>query len=261
VDSAANVVTVVSGLDSNATKMDQIGVNAARVWEEALQADPGATTAVIAWQGYDAPQWPEVAFEDKAAAGATLLAKDVAALAVTRRGRANVTVLGHSYGSTTASLALQREGMAKNVNQVVLTGSPGAGGHAKSARDLHLRRDQLYVASASRDPVTKLEDQLGADPAHKDFGATRVKAEHTDRDASWLNPVDDHSRYTDRSTDSESLYAVGLIVTGRSSELAAVGMLAEPRRTELQYRGPDVRMPVVIDPEAARAPTSGHVHK
>lgn len=262
VDAADNLAVMVSGMDSNATKMDQIGVNAARLQEEGTQADPGATTAVIAWQCYDAPDKAEAPFEDKAMVGAALLAADVAALGSTRRRPSKPSIFGHSYGSTTVSLALQREGLAEHVDQVVLTGSPGAGGDARSVRDLNLRRGQVYVASASRDPVTTTGQVHGADPAREEFGATRVKAENVDRGARW-NPLDtpSHSDYTSRLGDPEALYAMGLIVTGRESELAAGGMLAEHRRTELRELGSGAgTVPTLVDPESLREPTTGHVH-
>ena len=69
-----------------------------------------------------------------------------------------LTVVCHSYGSTTTCLALQREGMT--VDQVALIGSPGVGGEATTVADLHLNRSQVFVGSASRDLVTSITTVL-----------------------------------------------------------------------------------------------------
>jgi pimeloyl-ACP methyl ester carboxylesterase len=100
-----------------------------------------------------------------------------------------LTVVGHSYGSTTTGLALQRENL--DVDQVVLIGSPGVGGEARTVADLGLDRSQVFVGSARRDPVTTFPDSLGEDPSEEVFGATRFKAESVER--SWHTDPADHS--------------------------------------------------------------------
>ncbi|AKU18310.1 alpha/beta hydrolase [Luteipulveratus mongoliensis] len=257
-DSAANVAYAVPGLESRGSKVSQVGGDAYNLWAEANKAGPSAPTAVIAWQGYDAPELTNVASEAKARAGARLLTRDVAALTVTNHHDPNVTVVGHSYGSTTTTLALQSEGLADHVDQVVLIGSPGVGGDADSVSDLHLNRDQLFVGSASRDVVTTDYQLLGTDPAEEGFGATRFKAENVHRDAGLPWQVGDHSRYYDPG--SESLYAIADIVSGHRGELAAHDLLAGSRQSEVggsPYVGPTS---TTHDPEHDRAPTGGHLH-
>lgn len=259
-DTATNIAVCVPGLESRVSKMDQIGGDAYALYRESLAADPTHQTAVIAWQGYDAPEFSNVMFQDHADAGARLLAADVAALGVTHgAGSPNVTVVAHSYGSTTAGLALQRYGLADSVNQVVLIGSPGVGGEAHSVTDLHLRDDQLYVGSASRDVVTTTYGQLGSDPSYDSFGGTRFKAENVNRDFGFPWQFDDHSRYYDDGTHSESLYAMADIVTGQGDQLDDHGMVAEGRRTDTitSYRG---SYSIDVDPENSRTPTAGHQH-
>ena len=99
-----------------------------------------------------------------------------------------MTVLGHSYGSTTVSDAAAGYGM--HADDVVLVGCPGTD-LAHSAADFHLNEGgHLYVGAASSDPVTKLgaipqihvpgtdfTASLGDDPAMDDYGSTRFKAE------------------------------------------------------------------------------------
>lgn len=68
----------------------------------------------------------------------------------------HLTVLGHSYGSLTASLALQdlnAQG-AHPVNDVVFYGSPGL--ELYSPAQLGLDHGHAYVMQAPHDPITNL---------------------------------------------------------------------------------------------------------
>ncbi|MDE9364662.1 alpha/beta hydrolase [Luteipulveratus sp. YIM 133132] len=260
-DLATYVALCVPGLASRGSKMHQVGGDARRLQAEAARGRPPRDVAVIAWQGYDAPDTADVASQRKARAGAQLLTRDVTALRAAHTGPVNLTVVGHSYGSTTVGLALQNAGLADQVDQVALIGSPGVGGTARSVDDLHLRRDRVFVGSASRDQVTTNFQSLGADPAKDSFGATRFKAESVERASDFAAPwnMDDHSRYYDSDHHSESLYALADIVSGRKDQLAAHDMLAQPRHSSdvLQLHGPSID---IDDPEHDRTPTEGHQH-
>ena len=150
----------------------------------------------------------------------------------------HVTVLGHSYGSTTVADAFAQSGM--HANDAVLLGCPGTD-LAGSAADFHLDGGQVYVGSASSDPVSwigaapewlpdwlnrslgypvGLDAGLGIDPAGDAFGSIRFDAEVVGSDGLDTN---DHSHYYDRG--SESLRAMTRIVTGTSDQLDAEGLL------------------------------------
>jgi len=264
VDGAENVAVCVPGLNSTLGNFENVSSDARNLFNEAQKADPGKHTAVIAWQGYDAPNFREVSSPDHAEVGSKLLAAYVNALRVTHDGpiKGKLTVVGHSYGSTTTSLAFQREGM--KADQGVLIGSPGAGGDAKTAADLGLDKNTLFVGSASRDIVTSVTrdhgHSLGADPTADQFGesATRIKAENVNR-GEHIN-FDDHSLYFDVDTQSESLYSLSRIVTGYGDRLRQEGMLAEPRHTvPAPGQGPH-SFDRVDDGEGHRTPTGGHVN-
>ena len=157
---------------------------------------------MIAWMGYDAPEFdfqhPEQALADPtklqqvgspwmARERGALLAADVNGLAVTHDGSipSHVTVIGHSYGSTTVADAFANSGM--RANDAVLIGSPGTD-VARSAADFHLNGGQVYVGAASTNAISwigesgsgasnaindALGDPLGVgwagtDPAHSD---------------------------------------------------------------------------------------------
>ena len=260
-DTADNVAVCVPGLESRASKMEQIGADAAALYLEAKRADDVSPTAVIAWQGYDAPEFDNVASQANADTGAPLLVADVQALHVTHADSAvNVTVVAHSYGSTTAGLALQRYGLADSVDQVVMIGSPGVGGVARTVADLQLSHDRLFVGSASTDVVTTTYGALGADPSVTDFGATRFGAENISRQLGLPWQFDDHSKYYDDVTHYEALYSMADIVTGQSGQLAEHGMLAVGRDSYIVANPLGPPTLVTVDPERVRTPTSGHQH-
>ncbi|MEP6798733.1 MAG: alpha/beta hydrolase [Lapillicoccus sp.] len=279
-DSADAIALAVPGLESRVSKMTMVGGDARHLYEEASAADPTRSTAVIAWQGYDAPSFITVASQASAAAGGALLAADVRALVATHDGNPWITVVGHSYGSTTTGLALQRDGLAADVDAVAFVGSPGVGGDAASVADLGLRDDQLYVGMASRDVINVTANTLlGKDPLDPDFGGIRFRAESVERDAPGLGDavgLADHSRYYDLVHHSESLYSLADIVTGHGDRLAAHDMLADrPNRDRIPLLDPwpitplpvvgvpalPLPIPPYVDPEYARAPTDGHVHR
>ncbi|WP_219108484.1 alpha/beta hydrolase [Austwickia sp. TVS 96-490-7B] len=285
-DTAHHVAVCVPGLGSQVSKIDEVGGDAAALYEASKRADPTHDRAVIAWQGYDAPQLGVedplgVAHQDKALAGAHLLNRDVSAIAATRAGAGKLTVVGHSYGSTTTGLALQRDGMGARIDQAVLLGSPGVGGSAKTVADLGMSGDRVFVGSASRDLVTTGFQYLGHDPANEDFGATRFDAESPDRKPAGAS-LQDHSRYYERVSEpakpdqdktgeasgstgagskgqkqiekySESLYSMGMIATGRGGELEGEGLTAPGRKTHV-VSTPHGGFTSSIDPEWQRHP-------
>jgi hypothetical protein len=250
-DTAAHVAVSVPGLFSSVRAMG--AGTAQNIYDEARWAS-GDGVAVLDWMGYDSPNFnltptganPEttgdffgevgdvagVLDRDKAAAGAALLAADVAGINAMRTDP-HLTVIGNSYGSTTVAIAAHQHDL--EADDVILSGSPGAG-DAEHASELSTGTEHTWVASASRDLVTYLGDtggwdpadelarqtpgveQLGNDPSEDAFGANRIQAESVDREGGDgdrgigdIN-VDDHGRYY--REDTESLYNVGAIVGG-----------------------------------------------
>jgi uncharacterized protein YukE len=264
-DKADNTAIVVPGTGNSVESGWLSSDDAARVFDQTSKADPTKSTAVVAWMGYDAPDSMadvRVGQPDLARQGGSLLAGDVNALCVTNQGDSHVTVMGHSYGSTTVADAATGSGM--RADDVVLIGSPGTD-LAKSAADFHLSEGgHVYVGAASSDPVTHLGgDQstipgtditvgLGTDPADDDFGSTRFKAEVP----GITNPISDHSTYL--QPGSESLYSIATIASGHGDMLEDLGMTADHRFQVgipgLPEMGPE------IDPETFRPGTSGHTY-
>src|SRR6185312_11853149 len=183
----------------------------------------------------------------------------------TNRGDSHVTVIGHSYGSTTVADAAAGSGM--HADDVVLIGCPGTD-LAHSAADFHLPEGgHVYVGAASTDPITHLGGAtpqihipgtgvtvaLGDDPAVDGYGSTRFKAE-----VAGTYPWEDHSHYYDRG--SESLFSIAGIASGHGDALEHDGMTA-PHRGGLLSDVLDALGVPVPDPETFRPATTGHYHR
>lgn len=256
-DVSANTAVVVPGTSHSVTEGWLSSNDAANVYNETKSADLGSSRSVVAWMGYDAPDSLgdlRVAQTSLAHEGGTLLASDVNALNATHVGASHVTVIGHSYGSTTVADAAAGYGM--HANDVVLIGSPGTD-LARSAADFHLPEGgHVFVGAASTDPIagisaglnehvpgTGITVGLGVDPAGDNFGSTRFKAE-----VAGTAPWKDHSHYFDPG--SESLYSIADIASSHGDALQRHGMTAPHR------------YPAGLpwDPELTRPGTTGHYH-
>lgn len=239
-DTARNTSVIVPGTGStvNGGWLTDGHNDARNLYQQANLADPNNPTAVIAWMGYETPDGftdPGIATPGLAHAGAALLAPDVNGLWATHQGSSHITVLGHSYGSTTVADAAAINHM--HANDVVLLGCPGTDA-ATSAADFHLDGGRVYVGDASTDPIGAIGEShglahdlnirglagLGRDPAADHFGAIRFRAEVPG--ATGLNPHD-HSHYY--AMGSESLYNTADIASGHADMLKPHGMLAGER--------------------------------
>lgn len=139
-----------------------------RRWASRLDGGEAAdTVAVVAWMGYRTPDLSNFYTLDLARTGADHLERTLDGLAASRRGdAARVTVVAHSYGSSTAMLALSTHRVT--VDSLVLLGSPGSA--VAGARDLAVRGHDVYAGAASFDPVAG-SAFFGPDPGAGAFGA------------------------------------------------------------------------------------------
>ena len=123
--------------------------------------------AVVAWLGYRTPDLTNVYGLDLARAGADRLEDSIAGLDATRASSpARVTVVAHSYGSTTATLALSAGTVS--VDSLVLLGSPGS--VVPSVSMLDVVGGDVFAAAGGFDPVAG-SAFFGADPGTAGFGA------------------------------------------------------------------------------------------
>ena len=246
-DHAANTAIVVPGLNSTVQSVYSDNPDADNLYRQMTLTNPGQSTSVIAYMGYDAPEMsPSVLTETRAMAGGVQLRDDVAGFQAAHDGRpGHLTVVGHSYGSTTVSDAVAQ---GLRADDYVLIGSPGMG-HASPA-DFG-GSDHLYTGSASKDPVADAS-WFGTDPAFKGSDATRFHAESVNRGNEPFNLVEDHSRYFDADTTgggfrpSESLANIATIANGQ--ELSPQD-IAAPKYVDLRGN--------LVDPEARHRPEWG----
>ena len=128
--------------------------------------DGADAVAAVTWLDYEAPQWDELLEPghsvllplDAERAGGPL-ASFVVGIDAARERAPHLTLLGHSYGSTTAGFALQG---GTGVDDAVLFGSPGLG--TSDVADLHVPPGHAWLLEARGDPVADL-GAFGADPS------------------------------------------------------------------------------------------------
>lgn len=175
-DASTHVSVTAPGL--NTTVHGAIGSmtdEATRVRSEALRQlslSPGHehdTVSAVAWIGYDPPQVPGfddigksltggwgVTHDDIARAGAHDLARFYDGIqAAHHGGPADLTAIGHSYGSLTTGLALQEPG-DHGVSRALFYGSPGI--EASTPQQLHLQPGHVYAMEAPDDPIQGVYD-------------------------------------------------------------------------------------------------------
>ena len=254
VDHAKNVATIVPGISTTVNGKLGGEISRAGVIRDAAVAEGNLATkdvAVVSWLGYKAPPGLsldmegnlDIATPDLARKGAVKLAGFETGLAASRRygaGDANITLIGHSYGSAVSGMAttMTRDG---DVDNVILCGSPGMGTDDPS--EIHVPRDHRFVSGiptgdsiqgAGEDKGRPLSQillgpivtdklgigHLGMNPMDHESGFTHISGDATgckDYDA-WAGPssidpeTTNHSNYICRGTEISR--DMGRIVAG-----------------------------------------------
>jgi hypothetical protein len=185
--------------------------------------------ATVAWLGYDTPPGLAEAGSDSRATGAApVLSQYLESIDATSAGteNPNLTLVGHSYGSLTAGMALQ-EGANSVVDDYVAYGSPGF--YAMDEADLGMQQGHVYVMQAPDDPIRIIAETpwYGGDPADGSFTQLSTQA-GTTPDGVYREGASGHSEYprpfTVDGTDQ-------LRVTGYNTAavIAGVPEMAVPR--------------------------------
>lgn len=113
------------------------------------------SVAMVAWLGYEAPQMISEGFDSsllsarRAELGAQSLASFSGGLHHSHTGDPHLTLVGHSYGSTTSGIAAEN-GLSR-ADDLVVFGSPGAGSGTKV-----MGKDHLFSLTASEDPISPI---------------------------------------------------------------------------------------------------------
>lgn len=209
-DAADNLAVVVPGVGTDvATGMDNVTSNALNTYDQSRLSDPGKSTAVVAWIGYDTPDSladPATVGTGHAEAGAAQLKSDVAGLEALGGGpRPKVTVIGHSYGSVVVGTAADK-GLA--ADDIVLVGSPGDAVDDANADYENVPDGHVYVGSNSDDVISML-DKFGDDPAEVGAGTIRFEAEDP--------KYNGHSNYFHPGT--AALQNIADVVTGNYDDI------------------------------------------
>ena len=203
-DNAKNLAVCVPGTGSD---LGSFGLDQSANLRQQMGAEGNAT---IQWLGYDAPGWTpgEVGSPELAEEGGQNLVADVNGYRAAAAVDQHITVIGHSYGSTTVGYA-GLHGLA--ADDIAFVGSPGVG--ASNVDQLSVGAGHVYAGATEHDPVVQgtSSDWFTADgkstgPYDKAFGATVFGT--TDS----TNLLGAHSNYYD--TGSESVTNLARIATG-----------------------------------------------
>ena len=139
-------------------------------WTNTLATTSSApkSVATVAWMGYRTPGILNVAGMSLAREGAVHLEDALTGLRADRAGdEPRLTVIAHSYGSTTSTIAFSSGKVS--ADSLVLVGSPGS--VVPAAKELAVTPGQVFVGAAPLDPVAG-SAFFGADPGATQFGAT-----------------------------------------------------------------------------------------
>lgn len=235
-DSATNITYAVPGMGATTdTSMNE--------WTKSSQnlhkLLPGGS-AVVAWIGYKTPPVPSALGDfgvldvNYAVGGGNKLVASLGGISAVRRDSTpRLNILAHSYGTTTAAVALSRPGV--HVENFITLGSAGLPDSLQTASDLNATH---VYSGHSRSVIPGLEDGKGdqwawtgrdfsrdhhVDPISPDFGS---HAFGTDTGGDTGLPVTDHSTsvgengsgYLDPNT--ESLWNVMYALRGEPEKMS-----------------------------------------
>lgn len=122
-DTAAEATFFVPGMYSDSRTIPELLGPAGYIRDE-LGAE-GGSHAMVAWTGYDSPDFTTVNFNESAERGGERLAETLAGMQASRGESVDVNVVAHSYGTTTADFALSSSPDAYGVDDVFYLGSAG----------------------------------------------------------------------------------------------------------------------------------------
>jgi len=145
---------------------------AARLRDEQLGwlahfGDTTSTVATVAWIGYHTPNLTNVGSLENAEEGRDSLAHAIEGLQALRGAdQPHVSIIGHSYGSTAALMALTEYDF--EIDALAVVGSPGSA--AQSVDELNVKNGNVYVGKAQWDPVPN-SAAFGSEPGAAKYGA------------------------------------------------------------------------------------------
>ena len=210
VDHAKHVSTILPGMNNvpsedikdhvkNAELVNKHAADNAHISQDQV--------ATIAWM-YDTPQGGQVVSSKYATKASHEIGSALEGMHAFRHTngieRAHTSLLGHSYGSTTAGKVAKmvRKGV---LDDLVMYGSPGSGAH--DAREYNLDHGRPYVSGIKSDDAVKGKGTLNSKFGNNPMFMPGVKhlANNSERDRSFFIPwkmFDRHSEYLEKGTSS-----------------------------------------------------------
>ena len=241
VDHAKNVATFVPGIGTTVEGSMGDYMRQTKNLRSAAMAQGNLSArdvATVAWLGYDAPgkadlnqpqNIPGIISPFLAKAGSDRLAGFMNGMQASRdygAGDAHMTLVGHSYGSSTSGMAATKVKYGV-IDDLVLCGSPGMGTY--DAKNYHVDQNHLWVSGVPKGDSVQgmgairggIVGSLGKNPMDSDSGFTHLSDDATgspkyNKDAPASKPFnfnfDNHNIYLENGT--ETLQDIGRVVAG-----------------------------------------------
>lgn len=241
VDHAKNVATFVPGIGTTVEGSMGDYMRQTKNLRSAAMAQGNLSArdvATVAWLGYDAPgkadlnqpqNIPGIISPFLAKAGSDRLAGFMNGMQASRdygAGDAHMTLVGHSYGSSTSGMAATKVKYGV-IDDLVLCGSPGMGTY--DAKNYHVDQNHLWVSGFPKGDSVQgmgairggIVGSLGKNPMDSDSGFTHLSDDATgspkyNKDAPASKPFnfnfDNHSIYLEDGT--ETLQDIGRVAAG-----------------------------------------------
>lgn len=241
VDHAKNVATFVPGIGTTVEGSMGEYMRQTKNLRSAAMAQgnlSASDVATVAWLGYDAPgeaDWkqpqnlPGIISPFLAKAGSDRLAGFMNGMQASRdygAGDAHMTLVGHSYGSSTSGMAATKVKYGV-IDDLVLFGSPGMGTY--DAKNYHVDQNHLWVSGVPKGDSVQgmgafrggIVGSLGKNPMDSDSGFTHLSDDATGspkykNDAPASVPSNgnfkNHNIYLEDGT--ETLQDIGRVVAG-----------------------------------------------
>ena len=213
-DTASNVTVNVPGATTTIDSVSEKVRAANELLGTAWKHRRSESFAVVSWFGYRAPEALEVPRTDRATVGGARLASFLDGIHDSRGTSPNsLTVLGHSYGSTTAA-----EALAQTRHRVDSFVSYGSAGFTDTAHPDDINADRTYATEGSADYTADVGRTTRTDP--RALPGTEVFSAEADADAG-SKAVTGHDMYPENgvgylSPDATAQQTIAkIIATGK----------------------------------------------
>ncbi|MFJ4220802.1 alpha/beta hydrolase [Curtobacterium luteum] len=217
-DTASHVTYIVPGMNT-ATYQDGTVQNYAHIAvglqrkQAAVAGTVPSDIAVVSWIGYHGPMADDlsaasVVANDRARVGADALVADLDGFDAVRASSgqdADLSVVGHSYGTNVATIALTKT----HVDHVVLLGSAGVTDVAPNAGALQVPKGEVFASQGAKDGWAVTGQNLSGrqDPTDPSWGAHDFSSETQGSGEDLLHGVTHHGPYDGREGNEQGRYS------------------------------------------------------